>query len=188
MLKRLFGASQEAMLSTLTMTIIGPDRPGIVQLVADRIAAHNGNWLESRMCRLGGQFTGIVQASVPASQAAALERALAALDEQDLRVVVHTEEKEHQPKSSGLLVKLEIVGHDRPGIVKQITGVLTAYGVNVEAFSSECVNAPMDGTQLFQANASILVPSSVQVSTVRAELERIAADLMVDIHLVQTAN
>lgn len=175
------------MLSTITMTIIGPDRPGIVQLVADRIAAHDGNWLESRMCRLGGQFAGIVQASVPAGQASSLEKALSGLDEQGLRIVVHTEGKERAAKSAGLLVKLEIVGHDRPGIVKQITGVLTAYGVNVENFSSECVSAPMDGTQLFQANASVLVPPSVQVATVRTELERIAADLMVDIHLVQTA-
>lgn len=177
------------MLSSLTMTIIGPDRPGIVQLVADRIAAHNGNWLESRMCRLGGQFAGIVQATVPTTQAAALEKALGELGTQGFRVVVSTEGKESSGKTSkGLLVKLEIVGHDRPGIVKQITAVLTAYGVNVEEFSSACVNAPMDGTQLFQANASVLVPATVQVAQVRAELERIAADLMVDIHLVQAAD
>ena len=175
------------MLSNLTMTIIGADRPGLVQLVADRVAAHEGNWLESRMCRLGGQFAGIVRVTVPSSSADALGKALASLETQGLRIVVHTEGTAQGKPAAGTLISLEIVGHDRPGIVKQITGVLAAYGVNVEEFASECVNAPMDGTQLFQARASVLVPPSVQVSTLRVELEKIASDLMVDVHLVQSA-
>lgn len=175
------------MLSTLTMTIIGADRPGLVQLVADRVASHEGNWLESRMCRLGGQFAGIVRVAVPSGKASALSHALASLEAQGLRIVVHMEGTDSGKAAAGTMISLEIVGHDRPGIVKQITGVLAAYGVNVEEFSSECVNAPMDGTQLFQARASVLVPPSVQVSALRAELEKIASDLMVDVHLVQPA-
>ncbi len=175
------------MLSNLTMTIIGADRPGLVQLDADRVAAQGGNWLESRMCRLGGQFTGIVRVELPAEKASVLAQSLAALEAQGLRIVVHTEGAESKEPSQGTLVKLEIVGHDRPGIVRQITGVLAAYGVNVEEFSSECVSAPMDGAHLFQAKATVLLPTSVSFATVRAELEKIAADLMVDVQLATLA-
>ena len=53
------------MLANLVMTVIGADRPGLVEMVATRVADHGGNWLESRMCRLGGQFAGILRVEVP---------------------------------------------------------------------------------------------------------------------------
>ena len=44
------------MIESLVMTIIGADRPGLVEMVAARVADHGGNWLESRMCHLGGEL------------------------------------------------------------------------------------------------------------------------------------
>lgn len=173
------------MLSTLIMTIIGADRPGLVQLVADRVAAHGGNWLESRMCRLGGEFAGIVRVELPAGSAADLTASLSALEGQGLRVVVHAEGSAARAPQAGRLEYLEIVGNDRPGIVRQITGVLAAHSVNVEEFSSECVDAPMGGTQLFQARATVLVPAGVSTQLIRSELEKLASDLMVDLRLSQ---
>src|SRR5215208_771327 len=65
MSRRLNGRRHLAsMLATLVMTVIGADRPGLVQMVAARVADHGGNWLESRMCRLGGQFAGILRIEV----------------------------------------------------------------------------------------------------------------------------
>ena len=52
----------------LVMTVIGPDRPGLVDTVAGLVAEHEGNWLESRMSRLGGHFAGILRVEVPASK------------------------------------------------------------------------------------------------------------------------
>jgi len=171
------------MLSTLAMTIIADDRPGIVQLVADTIASAGGNWLESRLCRLGGQFAGIVRAEIEDSKADALAIALKALEARGLRIQIHTEEAAKQDAVTGTLVTIDLVGHDRPGIVKTITGVLSAHGVNVEEFSSQCVNSPMDGAQLFQARATLLLPPKLTLATLRSELEQIASDLMVDLQL-----
>jgi len=50
------------------LTLIGPDRPGLVESVAARVAAHGGNWLESRMAHLAGQFAGILRVEVPAER------------------------------------------------------------------------------------------------------------------------
>jgi glycine cleavage system regulatory protein len=61
--------------------------------------------------------------------------------------------------------------------------VLAAHGVNVEELSSECVSAPMGGGDLFQAKARVLVPATVNLEKVRSDLEKIAADLMVDLKL-----
>ena len=61
---------------TLVMTVIGPDRPGLVEAIATEVRRHDGNWLESRMARLGGQFAGILRVQVPADSEGALTQAL----------------------------------------------------------------------------------------------------------------
>lgn len=174
------------MLQDIVMTVIGADRPGLVQLVADRVAGQGGNWLESRMCHLGGQFAGIVRAGVPAENVAALRTALEALAADGLRVVVDATGGTGVV-ASGVAATLELVGNDRPGILKTVSGVLATHGVNVEELSSECVSAPMGGGTLFQARARVVVPPGVTVERVRADLEKIAADLMVDVQLRQPA-
>jgi glycine cleavage system regulatory protein len=164
------------------MTVIGADRPGLVQLVASRVADHGGNWLESRMCHLGGQFAGIARVEVPAERVQELRLALQRLDQAGLRVAVDSGEGP-APVAPGTAATIELVGHDRPGILRQVTGVLAAHGVNVEELSSECVSAPMGGGNLFQARVRVLVPVAVRLDAVRADLEKIAADLMVDLTL-----
>lgn len=171
-----------AMLTTLVMTVIGADRPGLVQLVAACVADHGGNWLESRMCRLGGQFAGILRVEVPLTRSDELAEALGNLDRQGLKVILHTESA-GIAAANGSLAALELVGNDRPGILRSVTAVLAANGVNVEELASERVSAPMGGGTLFQAKATVLVPTNVNLSVVRTELEKIATDLMVDLKL-----
>jgi glycine cleavage system regulatory protein len=166
---------------SLVMTIIGGDRPGLVELVAACVADHGGNWLESRMCHLGGRFAGIARIEVPAARLAELKRALHGLEADGLRLVV--ESGAGSVGAGGVSATLELVGNDRPGILRTVTGVLAAHGVNVEELSSECVSAPMGGGDLFQARARVLVPGNVKLDEVRRDLEKVGADLMVDLQL-----
>ena len=177
------------MIENLVMTIIGGDRPGLVELVSACVADHGGNWLESRMSHLGGRFAGIARVEVPADRLAELKRALHGLEADGLRVVVErgTGDAAHggvaRSTSSGQAATLELVGSDRPGILRAVTSVLAAHGVNVEELSSECVSAPMGGGDLFQANARVIVPAKVKLEEVRRDLEKVGADLMVDLKL-----
>ena len=164
------------------MTIIGADRPGLVQLIATRVADHGGNWLESRMCHLGGQFAGILRAEVPAARVDELVKALQTLESAGLNVTIHTETGA-APSAIGSVAALELVGQDRPGILRLVAGVLAAHGVNVEELASERVSAPMGGGTLFKARATVLVPPSTSLGALRGDLERIATDLMVDLNL-----
>lgn len=170
------------MLATLVMTVIGSDRPGLVQMVAARVADHGGNWLESRMCRLGGQFAGILRVEVATERRDELVNALRTLEADGLRVILHAESGgELGAGKHGALAMLEIVGQDRPGILRSVSGVLAAHGVNVEELSSERVPAPHGGGTLFQARATVFLPTNVKFADVRADLEKIATDLMVDL-------
>ena len=162
------------------MTVIGPDRPGLVQLVASRVADNGGNWLESRMCHLGGQFAGILRVEVSKEKLAALTKALRTLEADGLQVVIHAGEGSATP---GRSAEIEFVGQDRPGILRSISGVLAAHGVNVEDLSSERVSAPMGGGTLFQAKVVVSIPPKADLGALRADLEKIAADLMIDLKL-----
>lgn len=167
---------------SLVMTVIGQDRPGLVESVASLVTEYGGNWLESRMSRLGGQFAGIVHVDVPADKEKALTDALSQLGGRGLNIVIKTENAQPVPAAQTLSV-LEIVGQDRPGIVRQITQALAAFGVNVEELNTECASAAMSGENLFKARAKLSIPASCNVSELRQTLEKIAADLIVDFSL-----
>ena len=82
----------------LVMTVIGEDRPGLVDSVAGIVAEQGGNWLESRMSRLGGQFAGILRVQISAEKEAALVRSLKHLETEGLSIVVHLDRP--QPEES----------------------------------------------------------------------------------------
>jgi glycine cleavage system regulatory protein len=170
----------------IVMTIISPDRTGLVESVARTVATHGGNWLESRMCRLGGEFAGILRIEVPADKKTALLDALQKLQANGLQIVVRAD----QPAATvaaGRQTKLEIVGSDRPGIVRDITSALARSGVNVEEFSSELVSAPMSGESLFKAEARLQLPERCDLAALKKDLEKIAADLQVDVSFAELA-
>src|SRR5262245_8184993 len=112
------------MLATLVMTVIGADRPGLVQMVAARVADHGGNWLESRMCRLGGQFAGILRVEVAKARRDELVGALRTLEVDGLRVIIHAEGgAAGTAPAGGSFATVELVGNDRPGILRSVSGV-----------------------------------------------------------------
>jgi glycine cleavage system regulatory protein len=166
----------------LVMTVIGQDRPGLVDSVAALVAEHGGNWLESRMSRLGGQFAGILRVEVPGENELPLVAALKKLESRGLTVVVHPDQPKPIPAAARQSL-LEIVGQDRPGIVREISHALASFGVNVEDLETECASAAMSGETLFKARARLSLPESCDTAQIREKLERIAADLIVEISL-----
>lgn len=166
----------------LVLTLIGNDQPGLVESLAQIVAQHQGNWLESNMSRLAGKFAGILRVSVEESQAEALVSALDALSPR-LKLIVERSEQAGAEQSQRSL-KLSLVGNDRPGIIRDISGALARHHVNVDDLDTECVPAPMSSDVLFKAEAILHIPSDLDIETLRAELERLADDLIVDISLI----
>ena len=89
------------------------------------------------------------------------------------------EEPQRLPK----VLQLELVGHDRPGIVKEIAQLLASRGVNVEELTTHATSAPMSGYVIFQASARLIVPDGLDVDELTRAIEEVGNDLMVDIQL-----
>ena len=165
----------------LVLTVIAPDQPGLVEKVAQCVAGHGGNWLESRMSRMAGQFAGILRVAVPAEAYDELVAALHDLAAQGIRVLVA--ESGIEPSCSWKPIHLDLVGNERPGIVRDITGLLAELGVNLERLTTEVAPAPMSSEPLFHAEALLAVPLSLTLEVLQARLEDLADDLMVELNL-----
>jgi glycine cleavage system regulatory protein len=163
-------------MASLILTVIGPDRPGLVRALSAAVAARGGSWLESRMARLGGQFAGIVLVDAPT----ALLDDLSALESQGLRIVAQNVEAVPAPVT-GHRLALEVVGNDRPGIVRDVTQVLAECGVNIEELTTGVSSGSFSGGSLFRAHAVLCAPNDAAIEAVQAGLERLGNDLMVDI-------
>ena len=170
------------MSTSLILTIVGPDRPGLVNLLSDKITAFGGNWLESRMANLAGQFAGIVHLHVAESRAEPLIAALRDLEGPDLHIVVSRGTDAGQGLR-GRRMQLELVGQDRPGIVRDISHALASRGVSIEELVTDFVSGSMSGESLVRATAQLRVPTQLGTAQLRDALEAIANDLMVDLTL-----
>ena len=169
------------MSTSLVLTVIGNDRPGLVEALSAAISAHQGNWLESSLSRLAGQFAGIVRVALPAAQVGSLQGALRGLSDLQITTAISATE----PKAEGRMLLLALVGHDRIGIVKEVTQVLARHAVNVEKLTTYTASAPMSAETLFHANAELRAAPSLDARALKSELEHLSDDLMVDITIVE---
>jgi glycine cleavage system regulatory protein len=166
----------------LILTVIGDDRPGLVGEVAAVISAHEGNWLEASMSHLAGKFAGIVKVAVPTGGSTALQAALGALT--GLKTQCETSAEKPAPAERRL--SLSLVGHDRIGIVSEVTQTLARHAANIEKIETHTASAPMSAGTLFYAEVSLTAAGSLDVLALQSDLERISNDLMVDISLGET--
>jgi len=167
----------------LVLTLIGPDQPGIVGSVSEVVAAHGGNWLGSRMAHLGGKFAGVLCIEVAEERADALEAALARLAVDGLRIVVERDVPAEGPRRQAM--RIELLGLDRPGLLHEVTALLAARRANVEELATDRTVAAHSGDRMFRADIRVAVPDDLDASALRDGLERLAADLMVEIGLVE---
>jgi len=165
----------------LVLTVFAPDQPGQVERIAHCIAEHGGNWLESRMTQMAGQFAGILRVGVPAESYDELVQSLQALSEHGIRVLIA--ESEVEQSCTWRPIGMELVGNDRPGIVRDITRLLAEQGVNVERLITNVQPAPMSSEPLFHAEAVLAVPLTLSLEVLQERLETLADDLMVELVL-----
>ena len=170
------------MQQSLVLTVIGPDRTGLVEALAQAAAEHGGNWLESRMVRLAGQFAGVVHLHVPVGDVPAAEAALKSLGERGLTVMVHRVDAP-PPEASARRLTLDLLGHDRPGIVREVSRALAEAGVSVVELETQCFSAPMSGDPMFKATASLDAPAELDLDQLDAALDAIAERLQLEIDI-----
>ena len=166
------------MRTSLVLTVIGDDRPGIVEELSQHVVAAGANWEESWMAQLAGKFAGVLRVSVDEGRADELAMRLRALEPGGLTIAL---ERSAASKPAHRAFGLELVGQDHPGIVREIAHALSGRGINIEELETGVERAPMTGEQLVRARAQLRIPPQMPTEEIRSVLEALAQDLMVDL-------
>ena len=166
----------------LVLTIIARDRPGLIKSLSEVIAEHGGNWVDSSMARLAGEFAGIVLVSMPTVEIAKLEAALGALSKDGIDVTMRRASAAAAPPT-GRRIYIELAGADHTGIISEISSEIARLGASIEELTTRVFPGSMSGTAMFEAQVDVILPDGLDADEVRERLEDIADDLMVEIEV-----
>jgi glycine cleavage system regulatory protein len=170
------------MKTSIVLTIIADDKPGVIKTVSKTLRRHGGSWSQSSMSSLSGQFAGILLASVPVDKAQGCLQELHGLKSSGIRVTGHVSEALPRTKKTHEY-SLDLVGNNRKGIVHDITAILANHEINVHNLETVVESASMGGGELFKATAQLIVPTNTDIDMLESELEDMANELMVDFRL-----
>lgn len=165
----------------LVIAVIGRDRPGLVSAISEAVTSGGGNWLDTRMASLSGQFAGILDVAVPTAKTDALIAALKKLEAQGLKLIIERAGDTAIP--TGKPMALDLVGADRPGIVRDLSRVLAGLGVSITELETERVAGSFSGEPMFKARARLQLPATLSDDKLRASIESLANEMMVDLEL-----
>lgn len=169
--------------TSLAVTAIAVDRPGLVNLISERARGFGANWAGSRMASLGNQFAGMVHFDVAQRNADALTTALRSLEASGLRIVIARSDA--APVAPGRRrVALTLNAPDRPGIVQDLSAGLSARDVSIEELITDLARADASSAaHQFRVEATLSVPDTLSSDELRALLDSMAVSMMADIAL-----
>ncbi|MAB01139.1 MAG: amino acid-binding protein [Stappia sp.] len=165
--------------TSLVLTAIAEDRPGLVETLASIVARHDGNWIESSMSRLAGAFAGIVRVEVPVGRSEELEAALGALAGEGIAVTV--KQADAASENHGQAAHVSLMCQDHPGILHALATLFAARRVSITELETEAYAGSMSGERMFRAEVDVVLPIDLAASDLSQELERLAGDMMAEI-------
>ena len=111
----------------------------------------------------------------------ALLRELQAPGNHGLTVQAVRESAAEPVKRRTLIV--DVVGNDRPGIVRELSAAIAGAGGNIEELTTGLESAPMSGQPMFRARGVISIPENSEPAALTAAIESLGNDLTVDINV-----
>ncbi len=167
----------------LILTAIGPDQVGLVQRISLFISRHGCNIEDSKMAVFCGEFAVIILISGDGDNIAKIARDYRDIEaETGLAISIKAPSARKAPESY-LPYKLTASCMDHPGIVYQISGILSSLGINIESMETETYAAPVSGTPIFRLEAEISVPTKTNISTLRERFSEIQTAENIDIEI-----
>ncbi|MFN2127529.1 MAG: glycine cleavage system protein R [Anaerolineales bacterium] len=173
----------------LVVTIIGPDRRGLVANITEKIVAHNANIEESRMARLGGEFAVLMLLSISDDKRPSLLEALEILSVNQVQVFVKDTDFSRLKVFEGYVpYVISVIGADHEGIVHHVAEYMAELRIQVDDMETHVTKAPVTGTPLFSMQAEVQSPPEISLPQLREKLEKLGDQLGVDIDVKLPVN
>ena len=171
------------------VTIIGPDRRGLVANITEKIVALNANIEESHMSRLGGEFAVLMLLSLANGNRQTLLEELENLNTIKIQVFIKETDLARLKVFEGFVpYEISVIGADHEGIVHQVAEYLAELHIQVDDMETHVIKAPVTGTPLFSMHAEVQSPPEISLSQLRETLDRLGDHLGVDISVKLPVN
>ena len=167
----------------LILSAVGPDQLGLVEKLSQFIARHHCNIEDSKMAVFCGEFAVILLISGDGVNLVNIARDYRAIEmETGLSISIKTPSTR---KTAAALLPYQLTAScmDHPGIVYQLSGVLSRLGINIESMETKTYAAPVSGTPIFRLEASLSVPAHTNINTLRERFAEIQREENIDIEL-----
>ena len=165
----------------LILSAVGPDQLGLVEKLSQFIARHHCNIEDSKMAVFCGEFAVILLISGDGVNLVNIARDYRAIEmETGLSISIKTPSTR---KTAAALLPYQLTAScmDHPGIVYQLSGVLSRLGINIESMETKTYAAPVSGTPIFRLEASLSVPAHTNINTLRERFAEIQREENIDI-------
>lgn len=163
--------------TSLVITLMCDDRPGIIQQLSNIVAHENGVWGHSHFANLSGKFTGIVEVSVPEANRSALAKALDALNHDGMSITVESTDSKSDADAH---IAFNLTANDRSGIIREISKSLADHNFSIESIQSKTESGSMAGIPLFKAELVVTSSEGKRLEELRLSLENVSDDIFVD--------
>jgi glycine cleavage system transcriptional repressor len=169
--------------SHLILTAVGPDQVGLVEKISEFIVRHGGNIEDSKMAVFCGEFALIILISGDGASLFKIANHYRDLEvETGLAISIKTPSA-RKPAETFLPYTLTASCMDHPGVVYQISGILSSFGINIESMETKTYAAPVSGTPIFRLEAQLSLPTTVNVNSLRQRFAEIQIQENIDIEL-----
>lgn len=166
-------------MKSLVITLVGKDKPGLIDSIAQTVSQAKGNWLASSFANMAGQFAGFAEIQLPEENEAQLLATLK--NHPDLDITLNEGLSSQGKKKQK--AQIDVQGNDRAGIVQELTAVLNQFNLNIVQFESLCESAPAWGNLIFKATTAVELPLDINTDELKEALEALSDDLVVEIQL-----
>jgi glycine cleavage system transcriptional repressor len=170
--------------SHFILTATGPDRAGIVFDIAKLVLDNNGDIQESRMMRMGCDFSLMMRVAAPKPDADQITQKLSKVG--GMSVITHpvTAERANQivPKPVWK-ANFSVEGVNHPGLVYKVTELFFARGLRVEKLHTDTKIAPFGGTVLFLMDGTIISDKAIDFEELEEASESLSSFLGIDLEL-----
>ncbi len=163
-------------MQAMVLSVVGKDKPGLVQEIAKCIKDADGNWMKSSFCHLSGHFAGFVEVMLAKENHNALIQACHTLSSLQITLVPASIDD----TGNNQILELTVTGNDRQGIVNDISHSLTNLNVSIKEMETSCESAPNWGSPIFTAEMTLACDDKMNIDDVKEALEQITDDLVVE--------
>ncbi|MDD4278709.1 MAG: ACT domain-containing protein [Candidatus Sumerlaeales bacterium] len=165
------------MYSHILITVIVPDRPGIIAFVSNILFEFGSDIEDVTMTRLSGNLAMMMVASVVGKQADLEKRLQDEAAKNDMKVYIEHIKSFGQSEESNIFIS--VIGPNRVGIVSAVSGLLAKHNANINEMTTQLINKTAIPVYIVRIEALF----TGDEKALREELAKIGKELEVETRL-----